>query len=102
MATRYSRGFRDDVVRVVRRCKAPVSRIVKDIGISDATLGERMKESDVEDGVRPGTNEADAREMREQSCHLRRSLSVPSRCSNSNTTDHCEGVCKDCIEKMPS
>jgi transposase len=42
-----------------------MNQIAKDFGISEATLYEWIKKADVEDGVRPGMNEADSAEMRE-------------------------------------
>jgi transposase len=65
MAKRYPREFRDDVVRVARKHGAPRTQIARDFGISDATLYERLRKADVEDGVREGMTESDATEMRE-------------------------------------
>lgn len=65
MAKRYPREFRDDVVRVARQHRAPMTQIAKDFGISSATLFEWIKKADVEEGLRDGVTDADANEMRE-------------------------------------
>ena len=57
--------FRRDVVAVARRREAPLSRIAKDFGISEACLHRWLKMADVEDGLRPGIAQAEAAEMRE-------------------------------------
>ena len=45
-----------------------MTQITKDFGISDATLYEWMKKSDVEDGARPGVTSSQA----EENCELGR------------------------------
>lgn len=65
MARAYPEEFRRDVVAVARKREASLTQIAKDFGISEATLHNWMKRSDVEDGVRPGMTEADAAELRE-------------------------------------
>jgi transposase len=57
--------FRRDVVAVARRREAPLSRIAKDFGVSEACLHRWLKMADVEDGLRPGITQAEAEEMRE-------------------------------------
>lgn len=57
--------FRRDVVAVARRREAPLSRIAKDFGVSEACLHRWLKMADVEDGLRPGITQAEAAEMRE-------------------------------------
>jgi transposase len=64
MANRYPADFKRDVVAVARRREAPLNQIAKDFGISHATLFAWLKQADIEDGVRPGLNEADSAEMR--------------------------------------
>ena len=58
----YPQEFRDEVVAVARRHKAPLSQIAKDFGISDATVHNWAKRVGVEDGVRPGVTAAEAAE----------------------------------------
>jgi len=64
MAKAYPAEFRDDVVRVARKHEATISQIAKDFGISEATLHNWLKRADVEDGARPGLNEAERSELR--------------------------------------
>jgi transposase len=55
--------FRRDVVAVARKHEAPISQIAKDFGISEATLHNRLKKADIEDGARPGVTEKEAAEL---------------------------------------
>ncbi len=64
MAKAYLREFRDDVVRVAQKHDAPLSQIARDFGVSEATLHNWLKRADIEDGNRPGLNEAERAEMR--------------------------------------
>lgn len=64
MAKAYPPEFRDDVVRVARKHEAPINQIAKDFGISEATLHNWLKKADIEDGARPGLNEAERAELR--------------------------------------
>jgi transposase len=57
--------FRRDVVAVARKREAPLSRIAKDFGVSEACLHRWLKMAEVEDGRRPGITQAEAAEMRE-------------------------------------
>jgi transposase len=64
VAKAYPLEFRDDVVRVARKHEAPMNQIAKDFGISEATLHNWLKRADIEDGARPGLNEAERVELR--------------------------------------
>ena len=64
MPAPHPKEFRDDVVAVARRGEAPVSKIAKDFGISEATLHNWLRKADVEDGIAPGTTDAEAAEIR--------------------------------------
>lgn len=57
--------FRRDVVAVARRREAPLSRIAKDFGVSEACLHRWLKMANVEDGLLPGITQQEAEEMRE-------------------------------------
>ena len=57
--------FRRDVVAVVRKGEAPMSRIAKDFGISESCLHRWVKIAEIEDGVRPGLTQAEEAEIRE-------------------------------------
>ena len=49
----HSKEFRDEVVAVARKGKAPLSEIAKDFGISESCLRNWLSKADVEDGRRP-------------------------------------------------
>lgn len=69
----YPKEFRDDVVRVARNREPGVelSQIAKDFGIHFTTLYAWMKKTDIEDGDRPGTTEAQSAELREAKRRIR-------------------------------
>lgn len=71
MPAPYPKEFRDDVVAVARQGQAPLSQIAKDFGISEGTLSNWLKRADVEDGHRPGLNEAERVELRETRKRIR-------------------------------
>jgi transposase len=71
MPAPYPKEFRDDVVAVARQGQAPLSQIAKDFGISEGTLSNWLKKADVEDGHRPGLNEAERAELRETRKRIR-------------------------------
>ena len=61
----YPKEFRDDVVAVARQGQSSLKQIAKDFGISEGSLANWMKQADIEDGRRPGLNDADRAELRE-------------------------------------
>lgn len=61
----YPKEFRDDVVAVARKSRAPLSQIAKDFGISEGCLHNWMKKADIEDGHRLGATDADRAELRD-------------------------------------
>ena len=65
MAKPYPKEFRDDVVAVARQGQSSLKQIAKDFGISEGSLANWMKQADIEDGRRPGLNDADRAELRE-------------------------------------
>ncbi|MDH6284943.1 transposase [Prescottella agglutinans] len=67
----YPEEFRRDVVAVARKGDAPLSRIAKDFGISEATLQNWLKKADIDDGVRPGTTSDESAELREARKRIR-------------------------------
>jgi transposase len=67
----YPQEFRDDVVAVARKGQAPLRQIAKDFGISEGCLHNWMKKADVEDGNRPGLNDAERKELREANKRIR-------------------------------
>ena len=71
MPAPHPKEFRDDVVAVARRGEAPIAQLAKDFGISESCLRNWLHEADVEDGVRSGTTEADAKELRDAKRRIR-------------------------------
>ena len=67
----FPKEFRRDVVAVARRGNAPISRIAKDFGISESCLQRWLKLAAIEDGVRPGTTQAETVELREAKKRIR-------------------------------
>ncbi|WP_421958034.1 IS3 family transposase [Propioniciclava tarda] len=51
--------------------EAPIAQIAKDFGISESCLRNWLHRADVEDGVRSGTTEADAKELRDAKRRIR-------------------------------
>jgi len=64
-------AFRRDAVAVTREHEAPISQIVKDFGISDATLHDPLKKAIIEDVTRPGPTAAEASELRDARKRIR-------------------------------
>lgn len=64
--------FRQRAVELARLREKPVSRIAKDLGISDSCLRGWMSRADVDDGRRPGVSVDERAELVE----LRRKLRV--------------------------
>lgn len=71
MSKPYPAEFRRDVVAVARKHEAPLAQIAKDFGISEATLHNWLRKADVEDGIAPGTTDAEAAEIRALKKRLR-------------------------------
>ena len=71
MAKAHPKEFRDDVVAVARKGQAPLSQIARDFGISEGTLSNWLKRSDIKDGNRPGLTDADRKELREANKQIR-------------------------------
>ncbi len=67
MPAPYPREFRDDVVAVARRREQGVTlkQIAEDFGIAEASLTNWLKQSDIEDGRKPGQTKDEAVEVRE-------------------------------------
>jgi transposase-like protein len=67
----HPREFREDVVAVARKGKAPIGQVAKDFGISESCLRNWLRAADVEDGVRSGTTDAEAKELRDAKRRIR-------------------------------
>ena len=67
----YPVEFRRDVVAVASKGEAPLIRIARDFGISEACLHNWLKKADIEDGVKVGTTEKDAAGLRDAKKRIR-------------------------------
>lgn len=54
MAARYPRAFRQQAIELVRLREHPITRIAHDLGISDQTLRNWVKQADIDEGRRDG------------------------------------------------
>ena len=63
----YPKEFRDDVVRVARGREPGqhLRQIAADFGISESCLTNWLRQADVEEGIKPGTTNAESKENRE-------------------------------------
>jgi len=52
MATRYPPEFRRRAVELARLRERPIAHIAEELGISDATLHNWLKQADIDEGVR--------------------------------------------------
>jgi len=52
--TRYPQEFRQQAVELVRLGQQPVARIATDLGISDQTLRNWLRQADIDEGRRAG------------------------------------------------
>ncbi|GAB2622281.1 hypothetical protein GCM10009696_30160 [Kocuria himachalensis] len=94
MSQPYPVEFRRDVVAVARKHEAPLAQIAKDFGISEATLHSWLRKADVEDGITPGTTDAEAAEIRalkkrmrlleQENEVMRRAAAYPSQANLAN------------------
>ncbi|MHB1173468.1 MAG: transposase [Lacisediminihabitans sp.] len=64
MPNAYPAEFRRDVVAVARKHEAPLSQIAKELGISEASLHDRLEQAAIEQGVGPGVIHTYGPEMR--------------------------------------
>ncbi|WP_020499211.1 transposase [Sciscionella marina] len=62
----YPREFGEDVVRVARQRESGVTleQVAADFGVHPMTLSEWMRQSDVDDGVKPGASSSENAELR--------------------------------------
>ncbi|MGW4124525.1 transposase [Nocardia sp. NPDC004711] len=69
----YPREFRDDVVRVARNRDAGVTleQIAVDFGIHPMTLSKWMRQTDIDEGTKPGTSTSESAELREAKRRIR-------------------------------
>lgn len=69
----FPREFRDDVVRVARSRDAGVTleQIAADFGIHPMTLSKWLRQSDIDDGSRPGRSSAESADLRAANRRIR-------------------------------
>ena len=63
MATRYPAEFRERAVELARLREKPVKEIATDLGISDQTLHNWMKQADIDGGRREGLTTEERAEL---------------------------------------
>ena len=63
----YPKEFRDDVVRVARQRDKGVTleQIAADFGIHAMTLGKWLRQTAIDEGVKPGVSTSEAADLRE-------------------------------------
>lgn len=61
--TRYPQEFRQQAIELVRLRAQPVARIAQDLGISDQTLRNWVKQADIDEGRREGLTTDERKEM---------------------------------------
>ena len=69
MSKPHPRQFRDDVVAVARRGRAPIAQIAKDFGISESCLRNWLAKADRADG--PAEENRSAVELRKANKRIR-------------------------------
>jgi len=62
-ATRYPQEFQQQAIELVRLGEQPVSRIAHDLGISDQTLRNWVKQADIDEGRRQGVTTDERQEI---------------------------------------
>lgn len=64
MPTPYLEDLRRDVAAVTRKQRNSLLQITRDLGLSEPTLRNWLRRTDVCDGVRPGITTTDSHEPR--------------------------------------
>ncbi|MGW5229382.1 IS3 family transposase [Nocardia niigatensis] len=69
----YPKEFRDDVVRVARNREDGVTleQVAADFGVHPMTLSKWMRQSDIDDGNKPGTTRSESAELRDARRRIR-------------------------------
>jgi transposase-like protein len=63
MGTRYPSEFRRQAVELVRLGEQPITKIAADLGVSDQTLRNWIKQIDIDEGRRGGLTTEERAEM---------------------------------------
>jgi len=61
----YPPAFRAEAVRLIRSGQKPLAEIAKDIGVSDQTLRNWVRQADVDEGSREGLTSGEKEELRQ-------------------------------------
>ena len=63
MGKRYPPEFRQGAVELARQREKPLSRLAADLGISEQTLGNWLKQADIHEGRREGLTTEERAEL---------------------------------------
>lgn len=63
MAARYPREFRQQAIELVRLREQPIARIASDLGVSDQTLRNWVRQADIDEGRRDGLTTEERQEI---------------------------------------
>ena len=61
--TRYPAEFRERAVELARRREKPVKQLASDLGVSDQTLHNWLKQADIDEGRREGLTTEERAEL---------------------------------------
>ncbi len=61
----YPLAFRTEAVRLIRSGPKPLSEIAKDLGVTDQTLRNWVRQADVDEGCRDGLSSGEKEELRQ-------------------------------------
>src|SRR3981081_706469 len=61
----YPPAFRAEAVRLIRSGDKPLTEIAKDLGVSDQTLRNWVRQEEVEEGSRAGLTRGEKEELRQ-------------------------------------
>jgi transposase len=60
----YPPAFRAEAIRLIRSGLKPLSEIAKDLGVTDQTLRNWVRQADVDEGSREGLTSSEKEELR--------------------------------------
>jgi transposase len=61
----FSDEFKRDAVELVRTTGRPIAQVADELGLYDSTLGNWVRQAEIDDGEREGLNSEDRARMRE-------------------------------------
>jgi transposase-like protein len=71
---KFSDGFKRDAVEIVTSSGKPIAQVARELGIYDSTLGNWVKQDEINRGVRDGVTTTEREEivaLRRENAHLR-------------------------------